>query len=169
MKRLALQMIALAAVALLGGCESGMFSEEIPAFPQFKASATSIDFGRIEIRNTAEQALTFSNRGGEGSVLHLYYYLEGDSSFHLATPEREVALRPFDQELKVVVAFAPVRGGGAAGALVVYTSDRPLAEDTRVTTYRIGLRGAAGQGCQLPGLPTFPMPAKVKAHKAANQ
>lgn len=159
MKKLILFLTVLAAVVLLGGCESDMFSEEIPAFPQFNASATSIDFGRIEIRSTLQRTLTFSNRGGEGSVLHLYYYLEGDTCFQLLTAEQEVALRPYDREVALTIAFSPIRGGGATGNLVVYTSDRPLKEDVRVSTYRIGLRGAAGQSCQFPGLPAAEPPA----------
>lgn len=162
------RLLLAAALLALTACNTDIFSEEIPGFPQFKASTDIVDFSRVELQMQAQQSVTIRNLGARDSKLYLYYYLEGDQAFQLLTPEQEVMLRGNGSAYVIDIRFEPYRGGGCFGNLVLFSSDRPLKDDINVTTHRIRLQGWGGTSCNFPDVVIPPLMETSEENPAGN-
>lgn len=150
-------LFVLAALLFTSGCNSNIFSEEVPGQPLFQLSADLLDYGRVEMNQPHFQQVTIRNLGPQDSKMYVYYYVEGNPAFRVDSPEKEVVLTGTKASHPIQVCYHPERSGEVQGTLVIYHADRTLEDDINVKTHRVQLIGNASFKCIMPE-PVFAQP-----------
>jgi hypothetical protein len=119
--------------------------DAVPA-PKLALSATSINFGQVQIGSRLSRTLTLTSTGT--APLHVNTITASDPQFSIAAPSLPATLQP-NQQLSVTVTFDPTTEGNAAATLTV-TSDDPSGP----ATVSLGGSGTAVPTAQLTVSPT---------------